>query len=86
MRMMTKARLRRSFMQTRKPKADRGERENQAEQANPQEQVNPEEQANPQTQSNPGNQSGPEVSDRGNEPEKKTEDTVWSHPGNDRNL
>lgn len=78
--------------------ADRGERENQAEQANPQEQVNPEEQANPQeqvnpeeqanpqTQSNPGNQSGPEVSDRGNEPEKKTEDTVWSHPGNDRNL
>lgn len=78
--------------------ADRGERENQEEQANPQEQVNPEEQANPQeqvnpeeqanpqTQSNPGNQSGPEVSDRGNEPEKKTEDTVWSHPGNDRNL
>ena len=78
--------------------ADRGERENQAEQANPQEQVNPEEQANPQeqvnpeeqdnpqTQSNPGNQSGPEDSDRGNEPEKKTEDTVWSHPGNDRNL
>ena len=78
--------------------ADRGERENQAEQANPQEQVNPEEQANPQeqvnpeeqanpqTQSNPGNQSGTEDSDRGNEPEKKTEDTVWSHPGNDRNL
>ena len=40
---------------------------------------------NPDTQPNPGTRPGPEDSDRFNDSEKKPEDTMWSHPGNDRN-
>ena len=80
-RMMTKARLYRSPVQS--PGWPGRAGESGREQANPQEQVNPEEQANPQElvnrwsrpihgHSQTGNQSGPEVSDEGNEPEKKT--------------
>lgn len=48
--------------------------------------VNPKVQVGQGEQVNPGSQTGPEDSDGTNDSENKPEDTVWSHPGNDRNL
>ena len=48
--------------------------------------ANPKAQAGQGEQVNPGSQTGPEDSDGTNDSENKPEDTVWSHPGNDRNL
>ena len=48
--------------------------------------ANPKAQVGQGEQVNPGSQTGPEDSDGNNDSENKPEDTVWSHPGNDRNL
>ena len=48
--------------------------------------ANPKVQVGQGEQVNPGSQTGPEDSDGTNDSENKPEDTVWSHPGNDRNL
>jgi len=48
--------------------------------------VNPKVQVGQGEQVNPGSQTGPEDSDGTNDSENKPEDTVWSHPGNDKSV